>query len=546
MTTDLQRKRSNSALPAFQRLPNKTKDNSRTRFYSISSKIVPQTIRVSEHSDDDETENVRSNKKDIEVSSSSPALHSLSKVGFQSIYQNPGNRKSQKSLVGTIDQGRRIRTASSSSSVKSNGITSYHSYQSESNVSTISKKQSQSSLLGRTSTVRSSSNIVIDEGEEERLSNRNLKSAGRSPSLHSPSSNAKKNPFSMAARKLFSRKEGRLEKSRQGLKSPTSGASSTFGKFLNSKYGKHVGKATAHHKNSAGSLIDAGKSSQSFGANGASTSNDVSLQLTQDSSLDASDVQMLHDLIKNLRSLQSNYRSFTDEELDALMSNIWGVFCSVAVTLFKNKELWELPAKIEDLNHVFSFYIKLKIASQSRHSSSKFVKEVEEFMTTCLFILENQIVFNYSNENTINTALKRLCLIWGVFYQQVYHNVIAIFLPLEISFRSDTKYWSEANLNFSGDTSNGLRAGLLSLDILLLKSFRDSIVSPYYGSFINSNEGASKSFHVYIMNEEEEKGVTQRDKLTLLQCFGILSSIRNTGIKQKVIEELLVGIRMSI
>lgn len=84
------------------------------------------------------------------------------------------------------------------------------------------------------------------------------------------------------------------------------------------------------------------------------------------------------------------------------------------------------------------------------------------------------------------------------------------------------------------------------MDFLLLKSFRDSMVSPYYQSFINSHDGASKGFHLYIMNEEEEKGVTQQDKLVLLQCFGILSSLRSTDAKQRVIDELLVGVRMSI
>ncbi|CEP61045.1 HbrB domain-containing protein LALA0_S02e05512g [Lachancea lanzarotensis] len=547
MSAELHRKRSSSALPAFQRLPNKTKDKTRARFYSISSKIVPQTIQVGENGDNEDEELSSQDIRNAEVSNSSPVIPSLSKVGFQSIYQNPSNKLSQKNVSSAGDPERRIRTASSTSSIRSNGMRSYQSYQSESNVSTISKKKSQNSLLGRTSTLkRPTTNNTIDQRRDDNTSISNIGSGSSSSSLRMRTPSIRKNPFSMAAKKLFSRTEGRLEKSREASKSPTSGASLTFAKFLNSKYGKHVGKATAHHKHSAGSLIDTGKATQIFGTNGANSAKEVSLQLANEPSMDPSDVQMLYDLVKNLRSLETNYRNFTDEEMDALMSNIWGVFCSVVITLFRNKELWELPAKIEDLNHVFSFYIKLKVSSQSRHSSSKFLGEIGEFMSTCLFILENQIVFNYSNENTINTALKRLCLIWGVFYQQVYHNVMAIFLPIELSFRTDTKYWSEAHVDFNGANFNGARTGSLSLDILLLTSFRDAIVSPYYESFINSNEGASESFHLYIMNEEEEKGVTQRDKLTLLQCFGILSSIRSTGIKQKVIEELLIGIRKSI
>ncbi|SCU87032.1 LADA_0E01574g1_1 [Lachancea dasiensis] len=530
METDLNRKRSNSALPTIQRIPGKGKDKPRTRFYSISSTIVPQTIQVGERDNHEKEEG----RKTAESKQSSPALQSMSKVGFQSIYQNPGLRKSQKA----VDVSGRYRTTSSNSSVKSNGMASYQSYQSGSNISAISNKTSQNSLSGKITGRGSYDNL---EPDLKTVPSANKSLTDTSSSFGKLSTGTKRNPFSKAARKLFSRNAGRADKIRESVKSPTSGTSSAFGKFLNSKYGKHVG---SYHKHSAGALMDGGKNPP-FGSR-SNSGNDVPLQLAQQPDLDSSDIQMLQDLIKNLKSLRSTYRTFTTEELDALMSNIWGVFCSVVVTLFKNKELWELPAKIEDLNHVLSFYIQLKMTPKKSSGSSKFVAEIEEFMATCLYILENQIVFNYSNENTINTALKRLCLIWGIFYHQIYHNFMAIFLPLEVSFRVDNEFWSESQTNFARDTLNGTRAGPLSLDVLLLKSFRDSIVSPYYESFINSHEGASKSFHLYIMNEEEEKGVTQEDKLTLLQCFGILSSIRSVDIKQKVIDELLAGIRMSI
>lgn len=193
------------------------------------------------------------------------------------------------------------------------------------------------------------------ESEHRKLKGKNRSSASLSSSFSKERSRSVMQPLTSVARKLFHRKEGRQSKGNEQLKSPTAVTSSAFAKFLHSKYNKHVGKATAHYRYSAGNLIDTGKSLPT----NASTSNDIPLRLVQGSNLDASDVQMLHDLIKNLKSLESNYNTFTVEELDALMSNIWGVYCSVVITLFKNRELWELPAKIEDLNQVFSFFIKL-------------------------------------------------------------------------------------------------------------------------------------------------------------------------------------------
>lgn len=529
MDNNVKRKRSFSALPIVHKLPGKNADSGRARFYSVSSQIVPQTIQV--------TDDLGRKAAATEPKSSSPAFADLSKVGFQSIYRDPTVKKSQRS-INTPEPSAKLHATSSSSSIKSSTMTSNRSYRSGSNTSGLSHKRSALSLSNKLSGKKS-----VDTFDREKRKINGVD--GSSSSISSSNKERSRlftNTLTSAARKLFHRKDGRQEKRGEQLKSPTAVTSSTFGRFLHNKYSKHVGKATAHYKYSSGSFIDSAKSN----ANNPSTSNDVPLQLVQESNLDASDIQMLHDLIKNLKSLESNYRTFTVEELDALMSNVWGVYCSVVLTLFKNRELWELPAKIEDLNKILSFYIKLKTTSKNASASSKFLSEIEEFLATCLYTLENQIVFNYSNENTINTALKRLCVIWEVFYQQIYHSAIALFLPLSNSFLVDTRYWSETFNGFSSDGIGNKRAGSLSLDFLLLKSFRDSIVSPYYQSFINSHEGASKGFHLYIMSEEEEKGVTQQDKLVLLQCFGILSSIRGTDIKQRVVDELLVGIRMSI
>ena len=80
---------------------------------------------------------------------------------------------------------------------------------------------------------------------------------------------------------------------------------------------------------------------------------------------------------------------------------------------------------------------------------------------------------------------------------------------------------------------------------MLLECFREAIVLPYYRNFKNADEGISMAFANYIRSEEEN-GVNQQNKLILLQCFGILSTIQGKDTNQKVIEDLLSGVRLSI
>lgn len=94
-----------------------------------------------------------------------------------------------------------------------------------------------------------------------------------------------------------------------------------------------------------------------------------------------------------------------------------------------------MPAKIEDIDRLLEFYITLKTQTKAAVTHSRFLAEIEEFITTSLYILENQIVFNYANEDTVNTALKRVGIIWKVFYQQVYYDMMAVLLPFEKSFQ---------------------------------------------------------------------------------------------------------------
>lgn len=529
---------------------------------------------------------------------------------------------------------------------------------------------------------------------------------------NSNTSNNKNNPFVKFTKKIF------RSKSSQHLKDTTEPVvPNSLGKFLHSSIGRHRSPVHFIHSTTGG-IIDSGKSVYSFNPSVLNSTNDAALAITQqDDILDSTNVAILHDLLKNLSSLEANYKNFNTQELVILSGNTWGIYCSVIVELFRNQRIWHLPAKIEDLNRILRFYIKLKTRSKIAVTWAKLILEIEEFIVTSLYVFENQIVFNYSNEDTINTALKRLGILWQIFYQEIYHDVVAVLLPLETSYQNQIKlndiykrnklnstkgkietnsslyisnrsksndynnndhndnnenennelsslenyldseiidlrrfdsddtnlrknndynsntlsaitstslnsssnnlipqmgnnmfldlnvdfnkvnrsngnltvngnnYYSNNNINngsssggssnndkinnysinTTGSTSNininnynsgsningnGVNIGIInrkfSIEDMLLKCFRDSIVLPYYQNFIHSDEGVSRSFYTYILNEEEESGVTEEDKLILLQCLGILSTIQGRDGNQQIIEDLLEGVRMSI
>lgn len=545
MATDLNRKRSATSGALSVTNPNiKATNRKPARVYSVSSDIVPQALT---HPDEDV--HLKTSK------SPHDAAPRWSQVGFQSIFHDGSNaRRSTDSIEEEYSQGTENNDGhseiGSSSSNRMEGNTtsndSLFSSNSRGNKRRLSiftnskdnmrnRSRSGSKNYGTVITGTSSSNISRSGSKLfHTKSNMSVNSLQSSLSTGHSHSNKGSNVFSKMAKKLLPYKPHNSI----GKDDVESVVPSPFSKFLHSSYGKHRSPVQFIHT-STGGLIDSGKSVYSFNPSINNNPNDTALSLIQDDAFDATNVSLLHDLLKNLPSLIANYKSFTVQELFVLEGNIWGIYCSIVVELFKNKRVWQLPAKIEDIDRLLEFYITLKTQTKAAVTHSRFLAEIEEFITTSLYILENQIVFNYANEDTVNTALKRVGIIWKVFYQQVYYDMMAVLLPFEKSFQKNSNYWLDGYLSEPSRYAP-------SIDVLLLKCFRDSIILPYYESFLHTNDGASKSFQRYIFSEEEQNGVTEEDKLTLLQCFGILNTIKGNSRNQRIIGELLEGIRMSI
>ncbi|CAI4290205.1 AKH_1a_G0004600.mRNA.1.CDS.1 [Saccharomyces cerevisiae] len=545
MATDLNRKRSATSGALSVTNPNiKATNRKPARVYSVSSEIVPQALT---HPDEDV--HLKTSK------SPHDAAPRWSQVGFQSIFHDGSNaRRSTDSIEEEYSQrtenndGHSEIGSSSSNRMEGNTTSNDSLFSSNSrgnkrrlSIFTNSKdnmrnrSRSGSKNYGTVITGTSSSNISRSGSKLfHTKSNMSVNSLQSSLSTGHSHSNKGSNVFSKMAKKLLPYKPHNSI----GKDDVEPVVPSPFSKFLHSSYGKHRSPVQFIHT-STGGLIDSGKSVYSFNPSINNNPNDTALSLIQDDAFDATNVSLLHDLLKNLPSLVANYKSFTVQELFVLEGNIWGIYCSIVVELFKNKRVWQLPAKIEDIDRLLEFYITLKTQTKAAVTHSRFLAEIEEFITTSLYILENQIVFNYANEDTVNTALKRVGIIWKVFYQQVYYDMMAVLLPFEKSFQKNSNYWLDGYLSEPSRYAP-------SIDVLLLKCFRDSIILPYYESFLHTNDGASKSFQRYIFSEEEQNGVTEEDKLTLLQCFGILNTIKGNSRNQRIIGELLEGIRMSI
>lgn len=545
MATDLNRKRSATSGALGVTNPNiKATNRKPARVYSVSSDIVPQALT---HPDEDVHLKISKSPHDT--------APRWSQVGFQSIFQDGSNARHSTDSIeeeysqGTENNDGHSEVGSSSTNRMEENTTSNDSLfssNSRGNKKRLSMfTNSKENMRNRSRSWSKNHNTVINGVSSSSVSrsasklfhtksNISVNSLQSSLSTGHSHSNKGNNVFSKMAKKLLPYKPHNSI----GKDDTEPAVPSPFSKFLHSSYGKHRSPVQFIHT-STGGLIDSGKSVYSFNPSINNNPNDTALSLIQDDTFDATNVSLLHDLLKNLPSLIANYKSFTVQELYVLEGNIWGIYCSIVVELFKNKRVWQLPAKIEDIDRLLEFYITLKTQTKAAVTHSKFLAEIEEFITTSLYILENQIVFNYANEDTVNTALKRVGIIWKVFYQQVYYDMMAVLLPFEKSFQKDNNYW------FDGYLPEPSRY-VPSIDVLLLKCFRDSIILPYYESFLHTNDGASKSFQRYIFSEEEQNGVTEEDKLTLLQCFGILNTIKGNSRNQKIIAELLEGIRMSI
>lgn len=303
----------------------------------------------------------------------------------------------------------------------------------------------------------------------------------------------------------------------------------TFSKFLYAQHGR------GHKNNNNANITESNKSLYSLNQSEYANLSESTMNPGYNFVFESVDIQMLYDLIKNMPSLETSFNQFTAQEQNGLMSNIWGVYCNFLLSVFRNQRVWQLPAKIEDINRVLNFYIRIKQQGKTYCLGSKFLNEIKDCIRTGIHVLESHILYIHGEEGFTKTGIKRLCAVWDAFYNFVFTDAMAVLEPLEASFKTSIEYW-----NTNEDEQR------LELGNLINQIFRDTIVIPYYQKFMNYQTCISKQFQSYISEEEEANGITKTEKLTLLQCFGLLSSIDCDDANQKIIKSLLIGLRMSM
>ncbi|CAI6737646.1 ANL_collapsed_G0029310.mRNA.1.CDS.1 [Saccharomyces cerevisiae] len=490
--------------------------------FQTTSEISRQTLVDTSNDDVYSIKNLKGSRN--------PISPSVSNVGFQSIFHTVDHPRSKVSVASNHSLRSNDNASAATSKSGSSQIGESHSIDTVECSNNLSKKLSSDAISITQKSLHSTpSGSTYDHfiGSCLLLTD--------SSTLHNSS-----HSFRNVIKNFFQNKSHR----HIGQDAIEPAIPNSLSKFLHSSYGRHKSPSQFIHTN-AGQLVDSGTSVYSLNVNpsGVNPNTIVEDPLSGTDPASPNPVSMLHDLLRNLPSLEANYKHFNSQELTTLTNNIWNIFCSNVAELFRTQRIWKLRAKIENFNEVLEFYCILKTDPRVTHSGmNRIISDLKEFLVSSLYNLENQIVFNYSNEDTINNALKRLGVIWRIFYQEVYYDLAAVLLPLDQSIRED----GNSTVLKSGNESRTHINGNYSIGFLLLMCFRDSIVLPCYENFVNSNDGISKSFQLYIFNQEEESNVTETDKLTLLQCFGILRTIQSNDRNQRIIEELLAGIRMSI
>ncbi|CCC67476.1 hypothetical protein NCAS_0A09180 [Naumovozyma castellii] len=446
----------------------------------------------------------------------------LSHIGFQPVSHQLSSRSSNPNMnvstsyLGTSRRNSVISSSSSSLSSKTT-ITSNrrkNSTSSRSLTSTLSlslplsrKKSAHTlSIFGNHQHSQRSANIST--------SNTSILSVPSISTSTSKSSASRRHKFTQAVRRIFPSSKVSSHQHKVDIEPviPTS-----LSNFLHSSFERHKMSSPSQFFYNPSLVSDSNHSIYSFNP---SISHDPAL------SQEHNPAYILQDLLRHLPSLEANYKSFSAQELENLSENVWYIYCSNMVELFKDHRIWDLPMKVEDISRIFDFYRRLT-------NFDNVWLNVKEFLDSSLFVFENEIVFNYTNEDIMNSTLKRLCVIWEKFYQQIYYDVLTILLSME-------KDENEGKLNQKVINEKERP----SMEILLLQCFRDTIVLPYFQNFIHSDTGVRKTFQLYILNQEEERKITNQDKRVLLQCFGILSTINSMDMNQNVIEELLKGIRI--
>lgn len=221
-----------------------------------------------------------------------------------------------------------------------------------------------------------------------------------------------------------------------------------------------------------------------------------------------------NDVMKHVVS-DANLKGLSFEEKDQIADNLWTTITSTVLPLFKleNSSSLKLKTPIEDVNKMVEVFLRLRI--ENKTTATSLISDVQELLKNGLNIMENELTFNENSDQ--GSPFHRLAITWEYFFANVYHYLLAIFLPLQLEFegigpivKNAKEYWSDISEPSVTQSTKKV----------ILSAFRDYVVIPYFDTELSVQD------------------VEDSERRTLVQCFGILQSIHSANYNQRIIEHL--------
>lgn len=137
-----------------------------------------------------------------------------------------------------------------------------------------------------------------------------------------------------------------------------------------------------------------------------------------------------------------------------------------------------------------------------------------------IYMMENQLIYKNSDEKILNNPIKRLNFIWQNFYSTYIPNMLILNNDFQIFTNLYLLKFDFANVKYD-------------LTTMLFKTFRDCVIMPIFENY------DAVSFKGFL---EQQKNLTNNDKLLFLQCLGVLelSIVKDNDDKNQAILKALI------
>lgn len=278
--------------------------------FQTTSEISRQTLVDTSNDDVYSIKNLKGSRN--------PISPSVSNVGFQSIFHTVDHPRSKVSVASNHSLRSNDNASAATSKSGSSQIGESHSVDTVECSNNLSKKLSSDAISITQKSLHSTPSGRYMKGKASGFFNRRNRAHTTissdpasfltdSSTLHNSS-----HSFRNVIKNFFQNKSHR----HIGQDAIEPAIPNSLSKFLHSSYGRHKSPSQFIHTN-AGQLVDSGTSVYSLNVNpsGVNPNTIVEDPLSGTDPASPNPVSMLHDLLRNLPSLEANYKHFNSQEL---------------------------------------------------------------------------------------------------------------------------------------------------------------------------------------------------------------------------------------